>query len=226
MELIQILNTLSTNINDIIFNDEINTVAIATRHDSHSDLICQAMKAGKNVFVEKPMAIDKKGLQEIKNSYLNNKKSTKNKSNQIMVGFNRRFSPHIKKMKDLLDSTNEPKTIIMTMNAGNIPANHWVHDTHIGGGRIIGEACHYIDLMRYLIGFEITNADATCMGKKFSGKVNDDNASIILNFADGSFGTINYFSNGSNSFPKESINVFSSGKVLSLDNFRVLRGYG
>ena len=216
----------STNINDIIFNDEINTVAIATRHDSHSDLICQAMKAGKNVFVEKPMAIDKKGLQEIKNSYLNNKKSTKNKSNQIMVGFNRRFSPHIKKMKDLLDSTNEPKTIIMTMNAGNIPANHWVHDTHIGGGRIIGEACHYIDLMRYLIGFEITNADATCMGKKFSGKVNDDNASIILNFADGSFGTINYFSNGSNSFPKESINVFSNGKVLSLDNFRVLRGYG
>jgi predicted dehydrogenase len=129
-------------------------------------------------------------------------------------------------MKSLLDSTNEPKTLIMTMNAGNIPANHWVHDTDIGGGRIIGEACHYIDLMRYLVGFEITNAVATCMGKKVSEKANDDNASITINFADGSFGTINYFSNGSSSFPKETINVFSGGKVLSLDNFRVLRGFG
>lgn len=216
----------STNINDIISNDEINTVAIATRHDSHSDLICQAIDANKNVFVEKPMAIDRKGLQAIKNLNHTDSKSQKKKNNQIMVGFNRRFSPHIIKMKSLLDSTNEPKTLIMTMNAGNIPANHWVHDTDIGGGRIIGEACHYIDLMRYLVGFEITNAVATCMGKKVSEKANDDNASITINFADGSFGTINYFSNGSSSFPKETINVFSGGKVLSLDNFRVLRGFG
>ncbi|MAV65408.1 MAG: dehydrogenase [Candidatus Marinimicrobia bacterium] len=216
----------STNINDIISNDEINTIAIATRHDSHSDLICQAIDANKNVFVEKPMAIDRKGLQAIKNLNHAGGKSQKKKNNQIMVGFNRRFSPHIIKMKSLLDSTNEPKTLVMTMNAGSIPENHWVHDTDIGGGRIIGEACHYIDLMRYLVGFEITNAVATCMGKKVSGKANDDNASITINFADGSFGTINYFSNGSSSFPKEAINVFSGGKVLSLDNFRVLRGFG
>jgi threonine dehydrogenase-like Zn-dependent dehydrogenase len=216
----------STNIGDIISNDEINTVAIATRHDSHSDLICQAIDAGKNVFVEKPMAIDRKGLEMIKNSFLNVSKSKEKENNQIMVGFNRRFSPHIIKMKSLLDSTNEPKTLIMTMNAGNIPSNHWVHDTDIGGGRIIGEACHYIDLMLHLVGFEITNVVATCMGQKVSGKANDDNASITINFADGSFGTINYFSNGSNAFPKEAINVFSGGKVLSLDNFRVLRGFG
>ena len=216
----------STNISDIIFNDEINTVAIATRHDSHSDLICQAIDAGKNVFVEKPMAIDRKGLEMIKNLFLDVSRSKEKKNNQIMVGFNRRFSPHIIKMKSLLDSTNEPKTLIMTMNAGNIPSNHWVHDTDIGGGRIIGEACHYIDLMLYLVGSEITNVAATCMGQKVSGKANDDNASITINFADGSFGTINYFSNGSNAFPKESINAFSGGKVLSLDNFRVLRGFG
>jgi predicted dehydrogenase len=216
----------STDIGDIISNDEINTVAIATRHDSHSDLICQAIDAGKNVFVEKPMAIERKGLEMIKNSFLNVSKSKEKENNQIMVGFNRRFSPHIIKMKSLLDSTNEPKTLIMTMNAGNIPSNHWVHDTDIGGGRIIGEACHYIDLMLYLVGFEITNVVATCMGQKVSGKANDDNASITINFADGSFGTINYFSNGSNAYPKEAINVFSGGKVLSLDNFRVLRGFG
>ena len=216
----------STDIGDIISNDEINTVAIATRHDSHSDLICQAIDAGKNVFVEKPMAIDRKGLEMIKNSFLNVSKSKEKENNQIIVGFNRRFSPHIIKMKSLLDSTNEPKTLIMTMNAGNIPSNHWVHDTDIGGGRIIGEACHYIDLMLYLVGFEITNVVATCMGQKVSGKANDDNASITINFADGSFGTINYFSNGSNAYPKEAINVFSGGKVLSLDNFRVLRGFG
>jgi predicted dehydrogenase len=172
------------------------------------------------------MAIDRKGLEMIKNLFLNVSKSKKKKNNQIMVGFNRRFSTHIIKMKSLLDSTNEPKTLIMTMNAGNIPSNHWVHDTDIGGGRIIGEACHYIDLMLFLVGSEITNVAATCMGQKVSGKANDDNASITINFADGSFGTINYFSNGSNAFPKEAINVFSGGKVLSLDNFRVLRGFG
>ena len=146
--------------------------------------------------------------------------------NHLMVGFNRRYSPHITKMKSLLAKLEEPKSFVMTMNAGRIPAEHWVHDSAVGGGRIIGEACHYIDLMRFLVGTNIVDVQARCMGQLASGKVNDDTATITLGFSDGSFGTINYLSNGSSAYPKETIEVFSAGRVLALDNFRVLKGYG
>jgi predicted dehydrogenase len=146
--------------------------------------------------------------------------------NHLMVGFNRRYSPHITKIKSLLSKVKEPKSFIMTMNAGHIPSGHWVHESTVGGGRIIGEACHYIDLMRFIVGEKIVDVKARCMGQLVAGKVNDDNAVITLGFSDGSFGTINYLSNGSNIYPKENIKVFSGGRVLELDNFRVLKGYG
>ena len=111
------------------------------------------------------------------------------------------------------------------MNAGSLPSDHWANDSQIGGGRIIGEACHYIDLMRYLADSEITSLSAKCM-ENSSSQVNEDNSSITIGFKSGSFGTIHYFSNGSKIFPKERIEVFVDGKVLQLDNFITLRGYG
>ena len=139
----------------------------------------------------------------------------------LMVGFNRRFAPQVLKIKQLLSSTQEPKSFILTVNAGQIPSDHWLQDRKIGGGRILGEACHFIDLLRFLCGFEIKSWNRIGMISK-----NEDTVSIHLEFGDGSIGCINYFSNGSKSFPKERLDVFSSGRVLQLDNFRKLKGWG
>ena len=214
----------STDVDNVISNDEINTLVIASRHDSHSEYVCKALKAKKNVYVEKPLAIDKKGLNAIRDTYQEvNKKSN---CAHLMVGFNRRFSPHIIKMKELISKVTEPKSIVMTMNAGSIANDHWVHDSSVGGGRIIGEACHYIDLMRFLMDQKIESATSTSFGPSISGKLNEDTVTITIKFNDGSFGTIHYFSNGSNGYPKETINVFVGGKILNLNNFRVLKGFG
>ena len=217
----------STDVDKVINSEGIDIITIATRHDSHSDLVCKGLQAGKSVFVEKPLAIDAEGLEAIKNAYVKLKNNPKLVNNShLMVGFNRRYSPHITKMKSLLSKVAEPKSFIMTMNAGHIPPSHWVHASEVGGGRIIGEACHYIDLMRFLVGSKIVDVQARCTGQSISGKVNDDNAVITLGFSDGSFGTINYLSNGPSAYPKETIEVFTAGRALALNNFRVLRGYG
>jgi predicted dehydrogenase len=129
-------------------------------------------------------------------------------------------------MKKLLSSTCSPKSLIMTMNAGYIPKEHWTQDLEVGGGRVIGEACHYIDLMRHLVGYEISSVRATSLKDSTDGRAVEDCASITLGFVDGSMGTIHYFANGSSLFPKERIEVFTEGKVLQLDNFRKLKGYG
>ena len=202
----------------MLANPDINTVSVVTRHNSHADLTIQALNAGKNVFVEKPLALTYEELENIKTAYTASGK-------QLMVGFNRRFAPHIVKMKQLLASTQGPKSVVMLMNAGAIPADHWTQDSDIGGGRIIGEACHYIDLMRFLAGAEITSVQARCMGRASGGFVTEDKAAIILGFADGSFGTIHYLANGGSSFPKERVEVFASGATLQLDNFLKLRGF-
>ena len=144
----------------------------------------------------------------------------------LMVGFNRRFAPHIVKMKALLDSTGEPKSFIITVNAGAIPADHWTQDGEVGGGRIIGEGCHFIDLMRFLVGYPIASHQAFMIGHTPGMTVRDDKVSITLTFVDGSFGTIHYLANGGKAFPKERVEVFCSNAVLQLDNYRVLRGFG
>ena len=144
----------------------------------------------------------------------------------VMVGFNRRFSPQVQKMKALLQAVKEPKSFIMTMNAGAIPANHWTQDNAVGGGRIIGEACHFIDLMRFLAGSPVVSIQARRMGDAPGVVITEDKASITLGFEDGSFGTILYLANGAASFPKERVEVFAAGRVLQLDNFRKLKGYG
>ena len=210
----------STDLTQLLDNKAVNTVVIATQHNLHAEQVIQAINAGKNVFVEKPLALTHVELDAIESA--SNEQAGKCR---VMVGYNRRFAPHVIKMKELLANVSEPKVFIMTMNAGAIPSDHWTQDPQVGGGRIIGEACHYIDLMRFLTGSEITGFTATCMGNADGVEITEDKASITLTFKDGSFGTINYLANGGKSFPKERIEVFANDGVLQLDNFRKLIGY-
>ncbi len=210
----------STDVSQLLNNKAVNTVVIATQHNLHAEQVIAGIEAEKNVFVEKPLALTHDELDKIESAY--HKKEGKIR---VMVGYNRRFAPHVIKMKSLLANSPEPKAFIMTMNAGAIPSDHWTQNPEVGGGRIIGEACHYIDLMRFLAGSEITNFTATCMSKADGIEVTEDKASITLNFKDGSFGTINYLANGGKAFPKERIEVFANNGVLQLDNFRKLVGF-
>ena len=202
----------------LITNVEVNTVAIVTRHNSHARLTAQALLAGKHVFVEKPLALTYGELEDVKSAY-------DESSRHLMVGFNRRFAPQIQTMKKLLDPLTIPKTFIMVMNAGAIPADHWTQDPAVGGGRIVGEACHHIDLMRFLVGAPIASVQVRSMGHTDAELVTDDKTSITLGFEDGSFGTIHYLANGGASFAKERIEVFAAGRTLQLDNFLKLRGF-
>lgn len=215
--------TASTKTEDLWGNDKINTVSIVTRHDAHAQQVIDALNSGKNVFVEKPLALTLDELDKIDKSY---NKANSSSAVRLMVGFNRRYAPHVVKMRKLLDSHHSPKSIIMTVNAGAIPGEHWVQDSSIGGGRIIGEGCHFIDLMRHLVGYKITSFQATMMGNVPGVEVREDKASITLCFEDGSFGTIHYLANGGSAFPKERIEVFCDNAVLQMDNYRVLTGYG
>jgi len=135
-----------------------------------------------------------------------------------MVGFNRRFSPHIVRIKELLAGTKGPKAFVYTVNAGTVPANHWTLDLESGGGRIVGEACHFLDLLRCLAGAPIVDLSHTA--------IDEQTASISVSFANSSIGTVHYLANGSRSFAKERLEVFCEGRVLQLDNFRKLRGFG
>lgn len=208
----------TTDLANVLHNAEINTVVIATRHNSHADLVAKALAANKNVFVEKPLALTFEQVDQIAAEY------TKASSSLLMVGFNRRFSPFVLKMKELLDSTSAPKSFVMTVNAGEIPADHWTQDLLVGGGRIVGEACHFIDLLRYLAGAKIKSYDF--VGFKNAGLAQSDCGSISLTFEDGSFGVIHYLANGHRSFAKERLEVFVAGKTLILNNFLSLKGLG
>ena len=139
----------------------------------------------------------------------------------MMVGFNRRFAPQVQRIKQLVGSVSRPKTFVMTVNAGAIPADHWTQDQKVGGGRVLGEACHFIDLLRFLAGVPITGHQRLSMDS-----ATQDTVTLQISFADGSIGTIHYFANGSKAFPKERLEVFTAGRVLQLDNFRKLTGFG
>lgn len=142
-----------------------------------------------------------------------------------MVGFNRRFAPQVLRMKQLLETVTAPKSFVMTVNAGAIPNDHWTQDPLVGGGRLVGEACHFVDLLRYLADAPIVGFDVVALAEKH-GPPRSDKATITLRFADGSIGSVHYFANGHKGFPKERLEVFCSGRVLQLDNFRKLHGWG
>lgn len=198
----------------------VDTAVVATRHDAHARQVVAALQAGKHVFCEKPLCLTLQELASIE------AEARARSTRLLMVGFNRRFAPQVVKVKQLLARVAEPKAFVMTVNAGAIPAEHWTQNKAVGGGRIVGEACHFIDLLRHLAGAPITTWHAEALGRDAAHAITDDKASITLRFADGSVGTIHYLANGNRGFPKERLEVFCSGRVLQLDNFRRLRGWG
>lgn len=217
-------NESTTDIEGAIRDPQVTALIIATRHDSHARLAAKALAAGKDVFVEKPLSVDREGLSIIHEAL--KASSHTGSAPRLMVGFNRRFAPHVIRMRSLLATVAAPKSFLMTMNAGAVPPEHWTQDLEKGGGRIIGEACHLIDLMRCLAGCPIVRVTATRMADNVFEPVTEDKAFIILDFEDGSHGVIHYLANGAAAFPKERIEAFTGGRVLQLDNYRELRGFG
>lgn len=231
----------TTDYEKVLQDPGIAGVIITTRHNIHARMALQALRAGKHVLLEKPLCLTREELEEIRSFFSsatnqepgtrnreattnNQQPSTNNPLPTLTVGFNRRFSPHVLRMKELLGNTPGLINVTATFNVGAIPADHWVHDPIIGGGRIIGEACHFIDLITFLTGSRIEKVCASGMGKDLS--VITDNASILLKFENGSHGVVNYFANGNKSCSKERVEVYSQGRNLILDNFRDLRGFG
>jgi predicted dehydrogenase len=204
----------------VIDADDVDLVVIATRHDSHAALAARALQNGKAVFVEKPLALS---LEEVAAVSQAHAAAT---APFLMVGFNRRFAPTTVALKKATVAAGAPSAIIMTVNAGMIPPSHWTQDRTAGGGRIIGEGCHFIDLARFLAGAAITRMEAMALGAQPGDANPEDRAIMLLGFANGTTATIHYLSNGHKSFPKERIDVFCAGRVWQIDNFRKLIGYG
>ncbi|RZK26621.1 MAG: dehydrogenase [Flavobacterium sp.] len=204
----------TTDFHEILNDPSVELVMVMTRHNQHANTVIEALQAEKHVFVEKPLALNIEELNQIILAYTGAKTLT--------VGFNRRFSPHIQKIKSLIGSS--PMNVIATMNAGYIPPSVWVHDLTVGGGRIIGEACHYIDLITFLTGSKVKSVCMNAMGP--NPQENTDNASILLTYENGSTGVINYFSNGSKAYSKERVEVYSQERTVTMDNFRVTEGFG
>ncbi len=206
--------------NALILDDpEINTVFITTRHASHGALVLRALQAGKHVFVEKPLCIHPEEMEAIR-AALAAKEAV---SSLLMVGFNRRFAPLVQKMKALTGRRTEPLAMVFNVNAGIVPRDHWSQSREEGGGRIIGEACHFIDTLRYLAGAPITRVASTFARR--NGTAIDDVVSIHLEFADGSVGTVHYFGNGNKALERESLDLYCGGGILRMNNFRRLTGY-
>ena len=214
----------TTDTNRLFEDVSTNAVVITTQHDSHARFVLQALAAGKHVFVEKPLCLTLDELAQIETVILTPElpDDETGQTPMVMVGFNRRFAPQVQKISALLkEGLTGPKTFVMTVNAGAIPADHWTQDPEAGGGRIIGEACHFIDLLRFLAGNRIVSHHVTRMDS-----ATRDSISISLKFEDGSIGVVHYLANGSKAFPKERLEVFAAGRVLQLDNFRKLQGFG
>ena len=198
---------------EILTDPNINTVAILTRHDMHAALVLKALQAGKHVFVEKPLAITPESLEEIVQALSSG-------NSLLLAGFNRRFAPLAVELSKFLADRREPLHMHYRVNAGCIPLNHWVHDPAQGGGRIIGEGCHFVDFLAFLAGAAPLSVSASALPD--NGKYHQDNVSMTFTFPDGSLGVVDYLSNGDKSFPKERLEVFCGGRVAVLDDFRSL----
>ncbi len=211
-------NEATSDYKKILEDPKVKAVFIVVGHHLHARFVCEALDAGKHVFVEKPLAMNEEELALV------TKTVAKASGQMIMVGFNRRFSPHTIRIRELIANRAGPLCMNMTVNAGYLPPDHWVQDSERGGGRIIGEGCHFIDLLSYIADSPVKTVAAAMVGEKAA--IRTDKMSIVLGFADGSVGTVNYFANGPRSYPKEALEVFCEGKVLRLDNFRETAGFG
>ncbi|SNY95030.1 bi-domain-containing oxidoreductase [Flagellimonas pacifica] len=207
----------TSNYKEILDDGDVDLVFITTKHNMHAPMVLEALKANKGVFVEKPLALTEEELESIISEY-------NNQNVNVSVGFNRRFAPLAKRMKKALGSDDTPMNIVATMNAGFIPADVWVHDMEVGGGRIIGEACHYIDLCTYFTGSKVIAVCMNALG--INPEENTDNTSILLRYENGSNAVINYFANGSKAYSKERVEIYSQERTLIMDNWRKMKSYG
>jgi predicted dehydrogenase len=206
----------------MVYDDkEITTIVISTPHNSHGRLVLEALRAGKHVFVEKPLCLAREEMDEI-GAFM----ASTAGAPLLMVGFNRRFAPLTVKVKQMIAPLAEPAAFIMTVNAGAIPADHWTQSPETGGGRIIGEGCHFLDLLRFLAESPFDGISAFHLGGQGVLPVTSDKTTIVCSFSNGSLGTVHYLANGHKSFPKERLEVFCAGRVLQIDNFRALSCYG
>jgi predicted dehydrogenase/threonine dehydrogenase-like Zn-dependent dehydrogenase len=210
----------TTDIEDVLKDENIHLVLICTRHDSHSELSLKALNAGKHVFVEKPLATTKEELEKIESFYKTNEKESKP---LLFVGFNRRFSKYATEIKRHTSSRVNPLFIQYRMNAGYIPYDNWVHES---GGRIVGEACHIIDLMTYLTESTVQSISVESLDPTNEKYHSSDNKSVVLKYADGSISNIQYFSCGSTELPKEYMEIHFDGKSIVMDDYKSLKGYG
>ena len=209
------------NASEVFSDKDVNTVFIATRHDTHAEYVMEALKSNKNIFVEKPLCLTENDLHQIKAIY-------DTKSVQLMLGFNRRFSPYTETLRSFISqseklSSASPIAINYRINAGVVAADHWVHDPKVGGGRILGEVCHFIDLCTFITGSKVTGVSANSMNTA-DGKT--DTLTVNLSFANGSIANISYFSNGQKELPKERLEVFAGGVVAIIDDFKSVVTYG
>ncbi len=208
-------NYCAGNTEEILKDEKIDTIFIATPHNLHARQVIQALNHGKNVFVEKPLCLTEGELEEIRHAY-------ENSTGILSVGFNRRFSPHVLKLNEVLGH-GQPKAINYRINAGSLPKEHWIHDREVGGGRIIGELCHFVDLALFIAGAEVKDVSATVMGQPESLF---DTLAVNLSFENGSIASIAYFSNGNRTLTKEHLEVFCSGSVAVIEDFKQLKIYG
>ncbi len=203
----------TSNEDDILKNAAVNSIFIATRHDSHAKYVMDGLRNGKNVYVEKPLCLNVEELLEIR-------KLCEERQRSVMVGFNRRFSPHAKLIKEKLGSGK--MSMIFRINAGSIPSDSWIQDMKVGGGRIIGEACHFIDFMTFICGSKPVKVVASSLP---DNQNLNDTMNIIVEFENGSTGVVAYYANGSKSMPKEYFEVFSSGISATIDDFNETKMY-
>lgn len=206
----------TTDSSDIINDKDINTVFILTRHDSHANLVIESLNQDKHVYVEKPLAINSNQLDSIKSSHINS-------NGTLMVGFNRRFSPLIQKLVKLIQPRTGPISINYQINPGRIPADHWSQNLQDGGGRIIGEGCHFIDLCNYIVGSNAIDVKHSFMRTTDSRLKYDDSVGILLSYPDGSMAIVSYLSNGDKGLSKERLEVFSSNGIIKIDDFKNLK---
>ncbi|HUQ34631.1 MAG TPA: bi-domain-containing oxidoreductase [Pyrinomonadaceae bacterium] len=206
-------NYCAANADDVLNDEQVNLIVIATRHDLHAELARRALLRGKHVFVEKPLALSEEELTGVLDA-------AANAEGRLMVGFNRRFSPLARAAREFFQGRQAPLSISYRVNAGRIPKSHWLQDPREGGGRIIGEVCHFIDLMQYLTGALVTRVYAESIKSRNQEMVDEDNCFITLRFSDGSNGAISYLSEGDKAMPKERVEIFSEGKSFVLDDYR------
>lgn len=204
----------STDYRDVLNNDEMNVVVILTPHSLHAKMVVEALKAGKHVFVEKPLCINEEELREIIES------TYKSKDRFVMVGYNRRFSPHALKVSEYLKNRQDPMVINYRINAGFVPSDHWVHSEEEGGSRVIGEICHFVDMMQYLTRSNPVRVYADRISGSNRTSLNSDNVVIVLKFEDGSVGNIIYSASGDKAYSREQIEIFSEGNTIVIKDYK------